>query len=191
MYDLLGWIVFCFFFSASSLCPRPQHPLPSTSAPSTAGCLSLSRAGVRLGAPPHTVNFLKKKKKKAQLSLPQMLAWVMFFFFFFLAELHVGCSKAPRLKSAVWSMVITSRVLNPSGGWEVGGLHYVMGGRENRSETDSKSLSCKWHDILLPRLCVQPRAGSVPCPSACLENSCWSRLSPEESLISTHCMRSV
>lgn len=171
---------FCSVFS----CPWPPYPLPSTLPRFPAGYLSLSRAGVCLGAP-QTVNFLQKNYT------PYSLTWVMFFSFFpFLAELRVGCGKAPGLKSAVWSTVITNGVLNPSGG----GLFYAMGGRESRSETDSKYLSCNGKISSSPVcLCVHcsQHAGSVLCPSGCLENSCWSNLSLEESLISTHCMRSV
>lgn len=170
-------------FFCSFSCQRPPHPLPATSAPSPAGCLSLSGAGVRLGLlnPTHC-QFPPKKLH----SLPQALA--------FLAELHRSSSKAPRLKSAVWSMVITSGVLNPSrggvrwrelcDGWE----------RESRAQADSKSLSCNGLISSSPVcLCVHcsQHAGSAPCPNACLENSCWSHLSPEESLISTHSTRSV
>lgn len=110
MCDLLGWID---FFAASSFARGPHILLRATSAPFPAGCLSLSRARVRLGAVElHTLSISSKKLH----SLPQALA--------FLAELHRGSSKAPRLKSAVWSMVITSGVLNPhEGGREgVGGV---------------------------------------------------------------------
>lgn len=52
----------------------------------------------------------------------------------------------------------------------------------------SKSLSCNGLISSSPVCqCVHcsQHAGSVPCPSACLGNSCWSYLSPEESDINT------
>lgn len=174
------------FFCSVFFCQRPPHPLLATSAPSPAGCLSLSRARVCLGAAElHTLSISSKKLH----SLPQALA--------FLAELHRGSSKAPRLKSAVWSMVITSGVLNPheGGNGGGGGGSYAMGGKESRAETDSKSLSCNGLISSSSSVCLcvhcSQHAGSVLCPNSCLENSCWSHLSPEESLISTHSVRSV
>lgn len=77
-----------------------------------AGCLSLSRVRVCLGAANSTRCQISSKKTP----LPPPGAGLSHGFFFFLAELYHGCSKAARLKSAVWSVVITSGVRNPSRG---------------------------------------------------------------------------
>lgn len=160
-YDLLGWIVFCSVFS----CQRPPHPLTATSAPFLAGCLSLSRAEVSLGVcrAPHTVNFLR------QTPLPPRGHFS--FFGGGGAELYLDSSEAPRLKSAVWSMVITSKVLNLTRGG--GGESYAMGGTESRAETDSKSLSCNGLTSLLPHLSA--------CP---LLSTCWL-----STMFQTHVLR--
>lgn len=173
------------FFCSVFFCLRPPHPFPATSAPSPAGCLSLSRARVCLGAAElHTLSIFSEKLH----SLPRALAWVMAFFFW--PELHRGSGKAPRFKSAVCSMVITSGVLNPSRR----GVQWseLCDGRESTAETDSKSLSCNGMiDSSLDSLCVHCSQHTDSVTSASLRYRCWSHLSPEEILISTHNMRSV
>lgn len=174
----------CFFCSIFS-CLRPLHLLPATSAPSPAGCLSLSRARVRLEAAElHTLSISSEKLH----SLPQALAWVMAFFFFFGPNYTAAPARHQGLKvlSEAWSL--PAEGLTPWGG-ECGGGSYAMGGRESRAETDSNSLSCNGMISSSPVcLCVHcfQHAGSELCPSACLKNSCRSHLSPDESLISTH-----
>lgn len=135
------------FFCSVFFCQRPPHPLLATSAPSPAGCLSLSRARVCLGAAElHTLSISSKKLH----SLPQALA--------FLAELHRGSSKAPRLKSAVWSMVITSGVLNPHTGGEWGGVVEEamrwVGKRAGLRQTPNLFPVMAWYPPPPPSVCV-------------------------------------
>lgn len=106
MYDSPGWM-------DGDFCPRPPHPLTATSAPFLAGGLSESWGCWA----PHTVNFLRQLHR-----LPEGTP-----------ELYRHSSTAPRLKSAVWSTVITSRVLHLTRGG--GGGSYAMGGTDSRAET--------------------------------------------------------
>lgn len=164
-----------FFFAASSfawgfniLSQPPQH-LPGRASEPKQG--QGEPWGYRA---PHT-----QFPPKNLLSLPQALA--------FLAELHRRPSKAPRLKSAVWSMVITSECLTPRGrgghcnGWE----------RKPAELTHTPNLFpvMVWYPP--PPVHCSQHAGSAPCPCAHLRNSWWSYVSPEKRPISTHSTRSV
>lgn len=134
----------------------------------------------------HTVNFLRKTPRPP-------LGTSFYFFLFFLAEWYRDSSKASRLKTAVWSMVITSGVLNLAMGRGVEGAMRWVGQRAELRQTPNLFPVMAWHPSSLIHLCVRccQHAGSAPCPNACLETSCWSHFSPEESLISTNSMRSV
>lgn len=185
MHSLVGCIyIYISFFLQHPL--LPEAPTSSTSHLSTfPGRVSEPEPG--WGAPwgcwaPHTVNFLQKHPLA-----PLGIGLSHGFFlssssFFFLAELLCGSGKAPRLKSPVWSTVITSGVLNPWRG-VCGGGNYAMGGRESRAETVSESFSC--NSIISSSVCVLlSTCCSAPCPSAGLGNSCWGHLSLEERPIS-------
>ena len=128
---------------------------------------------------PHTVNFLRKS------STPSPGRWL------FLLNYTAAPARHQGLKVLSEARSLPAKCLTPRGG----GGGYAMGGRESgRAETDSKSIYCNGLISSLPvrlRVHCSQHAGSVPCLNARLENSCWSHLSPEESLISLHSTRSV
>lgn len=168
-------------------CHRPLHPLPATSALFTVGGQRLSRTGVSLGAAKLHTHCQFPQKKKNSTTSP---GHYFFFFSFFLTKWYHDFYKALRLKTAVWSMFITSRVLNLT----IGGLAMRwVGQRAELRQSQNLFPVIVWQPSSLICLCVHccRHTGSAPCPNACLETSCWAHFCQRESLTSTHSMRSV
>lgn len=135
--------------------PRPPRPLSATSAPSPAGCLSLSRAAPWGCWAPHTVKYPPPVPQRSPNGPPPLdtgscrvfssSGWIT-------RRLWQSTKK---LRSAVWSTVITSGVFNISGGGvgggESGGWVGVTRGSA-RAETEAKCLHCNG----IKTFCVRP-----------------------------------